>query len=367
VKSDAEFVGHVRELVAQLRDGHAYVTWDGTESQPFRRWPFTVADTVEGLVITSVLETWNDTPTPFERGDVLLEVDGETIPDRLARLERRINASTDGARRRWALVYGVYNESDPSRYKVRRADGSEHVIEAHAAARHPEVEVQESTLEPRRLADDVAYVRIPTFALADAAAWAAATPAERPALLAKDRDALRGAIAATEGCKALVLDLRGNGGGTDLLGYELAACLLGGSPVYYGLASKNLIGGWSSPSFHRASVEGDPPRFAGQLVVLIDEETFSTSDNLCRCLDDLHPDVTFVGRPTGGGTGAPRPAVTLGHSGVVVGFCTMRVVGPKGELIDGRGTQPDVLVRPTRESVLAGRDLDLEAALRAIR
>jgi C-terminal processing protease CtpA/Prc len=164
-----------------------------------------------------------------------------------------------------------------------------------------------------------------------------------------------------------VLDLRGNGGGTDLLGMDVAVSLIGGKPIYYGLSSRTLVGTWSKPHYYEAKSEGTPPRFAGQLVVLIDEATFSASDNLCRCLDDLHPDVTFVGRPTGGGTGAPRPAVTLEHSQVTVGFCTMRVLGPKGELIDGRGTLPDVPVRPTRESVLAGRDLDLEAALRAVR
>lgn len=367
VQSDGEFVGLVRELVAGLRDGHAFVNWSGEERWPFRRWPFTVADTADGLVITSVLETWNDTPTAFELGDTLLEVDGAPVAERLALAERRSNASTDGARRRWALATAVFNESDPSRYKVRRANGSEVLVEAHAAARLPEAEHQASGLESRRLAEDVAYLRIPTFAIADAEAWAAASPAERPELLAKDRAALRAAFAAAEGCKALVLDLRGNGGGTDLLGMEVAACLLGGEPVYYGLSSRRLLVGWSKPTYYSAEPGGTPPHFRGQLVVLIDEVTFSASDNRCRCLDDLHPDVTFVGRPTGGGTGAPRPAVTLTHSGVTVGFCTQRVVGPKGELIDGRGTPPDILVRPTRESVRAGRDLDLEAGLGAVR
>jgi C-terminal processing protease CtpA/Prc len=367
VSDDAQFVGLVREVVARLHDGHAYVAWDGEENQPFRRWPFTFTDTADGLVITSVVETWNRTPAAFERGDVLLEVDGVPVAERIARAEKRTNASTDGARRRWALARTPLNETDPSRYKVLRADGSECVIEAYAAARMPEPAPQSNAVEHRRLAEGVAYLCVPSFAFADSEAWAAASPSERPKLLERDRDALRAAIAAAEGCKALVLDLRGNGGGTDLLGMELAACLLGGEPVYYGLASTNLLGGWSSPSFYSARPEGSPPRFAGQLVVLIDEDTFSTCDNLCRCLDDLHPDVTFVGRPTGGGTGAPRPAVTLEHSGITVGFCTMRVVGPKGELIDGRGTVPDVLVRPTRESVLAGRDLDLEAALKAVR
>ena len=101
--------------------------------------------------------------------------------------------------------------------------------------------------------------------------------------------------------------------------------------------------------------------------MLIDEDAFSATDNLCRCLRDLHPDVTFVGRPTGGGTGAPGPFVKLKHSGAVITLCTIRVTGPKGDLIEGSGTAPDLVVRPTRAGVLAGRDEVLDAALSRVR
>ncbi|MFY9341534.1 MAG: S41 family peptidase [Planctomycetota bacterium] len=186
-------------------------------------------------------------------------------------------------------------------------------------------------------------------------------------LVAAEAAAIHAAFAQVAGSKALLLDLRGNGGGTDLLGMAVASCLLPKDSVYYRLASRGWFG-WSRLSPHRLRVAGDdPPRFAGQLLVLIDEGVFSTTDNLCRCLDDLHPDVTFVGRPTGGGTGAPRQCVTLTHSGALITFCTMRVAGPRGELIEGRGTVPDVPVPRTRDGVLAGRDVDLAAALARVR
>lgn len=366
VQDAAAFAGLLREFVAGLQDGHAHVQWSGEERLPFRRWPFTVADTAEGLVIDEVLPTWTRAPADVARGDVLLEVDGVSVARRIAAIERRTNASTDGGRRRMALQSVYYNEGDPARYKVRRSDGTEAIVEVAAADRHPEAEVRIRGIESRKLAADVAYIRIPTFALSDQKAWAAASAAERPGLLEHDIAAIRAAFANAVACKAIVLDLRGNGGGTDLLGMEVAACLLPADSVYYKLASRGWFG-WVKPAPHRLHVQGAPPPFGGQLVVVIDEGVFSATDNLCRCLDDLHRDVTFVGRPTGGGTGAPRPCVTLTHSRAVITFCTMRVYGPGGELIEGRGTQPDVLVSRTRDDVLAGRDAELEAALRAVR
>jgi C-terminal processing protease CtpA/Prc len=366
VHDAAAFVGLLREFVAGLQDGHAHVKWSGDERLPFRRWPFTVVDTAEGLVIDEVLPTWTQKPAGVARGDLLLEVDGVAIAQRIATAERRTNASTDGGRRRTALQSVWFNEGDPARYKVRRSDGTEAIIEAAAAARHPEAEVRVQGIESRKLEADVAYVRIPTFAYCDQKAWAAASADQRPGLLEQDIAAIRTAFASAAGCKAIVLDLRGNGGGTDLLGMEVAACLLPADSVYYQLASRGWFG-WSKPSPQRLHVNGTPPLFGGQLVVLIDEGVFSTTDNLCRCLDDLHRDVTFIGRPTGGGTGAPRPCVTLTHSGAVITFCTMRVYGPAGGLIEGRGTQPDVLVSRNRNDVIGGRDAELESALRAVR
>ncbi len=366
VRDDAGFAGLVREFVASLQDGHAWVHWPGKEPQPFRRWPFTVADTADGILIDEVLPAWNDAPVELQRGDTLVAIDGVPIADVVAAIERRTFASTPGSRRRWALRAAVYGESDPRRYTVRRGGGDEIVVNAAAAKGRPAAN-SAAPVEFWQVADGVAGVRITAFAHHDAAAWAKAAPNERDALLAQEIAAIRAAFARAVGNKALVLDLRGNGGGTDLLGMQVAACLLPKGFSYYGLASRGWLGGWSRPNLHRPRVVGEPPSFGGQLLVLIDEDSFSVTDNLCRCLRDLHSDVTFVGAPTGGGSGAPRPCITLPHSGVVVTVCTLRVTGPKGELIEGRGTVPDVPVRRTRAGVLAGTDEVLLAALARVR
>jgi C-terminal processing protease CtpA/Prc len=101
-------------------------------------------------------------------------------------------------------------------------------------------------------------------------------------------------------------------------------------------------------------------------VLLIDAGTFSTASNFARCLRDLHPALSVVGRPDGAGTGAPRRIVQLPHSKVEITLCTHRVRGPAGAITEGNSTQPDVAVTWSREDLRTGRDPDLEAALRLL-
>jgi C-terminal processing protease CtpA/Prc len=197
--------------------------------------------------------------------------------------------------------------------------------------------------------------------------WLQAKPEEREPFLAEGKARIEAIVAELEQRQAqgLVIDLRGNGGGTDALGIHLAERLLGRPFVYFQLSAQDDEGGWRLPGGITYG-QGDHARYSGPLALLVDGRSFSTTDNFARCLDDLHPECTIVGRPSGGGTGAPRALVTATHSKAVVGACTMRVLGPKGRLTEGRGTVPDVAVRWTRADVLAGRDPDLEAALAAV-
>jgi C-terminal processing protease CtpA/Prc len=242
----------------------------------------------------------------------------------------------------------------------------------------------ERFIEFRRLTDDVVYIRL------------ASLRAEAAAPDLKDQgplDPSGHAIAALDAAKAriseafskamgascLVLDLRGNSGGTDLLGSHVAMHLVPGEFTYFklqtrfspqlrtvpGFEDSAATNGWSSP------VEWGPPRpptvtaFPGFIVVLQDERCFSTTDNLLACLRDFLPRdrARFVGRPSGGGTGAPRPVVTLPESGATLTLTVMKVYSPEGRLIEGRGTIPDRLVEWSWDDVVEGRDADLDAGL----
>ncbi|HZL99487.1 MAG TPA: S41 family peptidase, partial [Planctomycetota bacterium] len=357
----AEFDESLRRFVAGMKDGHAGVELPGLPESRLRVWPFTVADAVEGILVDAVAEGTPD----LKPGDLLLSADRRPIESVIADAMALTSASTDGARRVLALSAMRRTDAPTVRCILQRPAGPLMELELATLPAEPGLAAPERPPREtahRRLEGDIGYLRIGHFVAPDAAAWATATPEQRPALIEPLVAPFRQAFAELADTRALILDLRGNPGGTDLAGMEVARHLLPPGATYFQLQGRLEDGEWATISQHGFPPEPGVPRYERPLVVLIDERTFSTADNLSACLRDHLPEARFVGRPTGGGTGAPRP-ITLPRSGASVTFCTQRVYGPAGTLTEGRGTTPDVAVRWTREDLLTGADPDLAASL----
>jgi C-terminal processing protease CtpA/Prc len=101
------------------------------------------------------------------------------------------------------------------------------------------------------------------------------------------------------------------------------------------------------------------------VVVLLDAGSFSATDIFVNALEGWH-DVTLVGTPSGGGSARQIP-VTLPISRLSFTLASMASFQWSGQLHDGNGTQPDVLVYPDPESfLLDGRDNVLERAVEIV-
>lgn len=355
-----DFARALRRFVAGIRDGHAGWRVPGVDLQPSRRWPFTLVAVREGIMIDGVHDSAKQV---LARGDLVLAIDGRPIEEHIARQERVTSASSDGARRRAALQALPMTANHRVRVRMRR-QGQEPEQVVPCVPRKtivPQRSWRDIRRARRKIADGVHWFRPGPLTWPRESKWRGASPAQREQILSGEYEKLREVFAELKDAKALILDLRGNPGGTDLLGQALASHLIEPGYAYFGLSAQR-DGRWREPFQVRPKHGADHPRFSGRLVVLIDESTFSTADNLAACLRDAHPNATFIGQPTGAGTGAPRE-FTLPNTKAVVSFCTMRVYSPRGTLIEGIGVWPDIAIVPSRDDLLQGRDVALEEAM----
>jgi C-terminal processing protease CtpA/Prc len=327
-RRDGDFATTLRQIVAALGDGHADVT-SPCDPPYVGVWPIRVVDTREGVAVSEV----SDASLPIKVGDRVVSVNGQPIDELVAARARLIAAATDAVRRYRALW--LLPTMGHATIALVHPDGR--TLEVAVPARP--APSPEPRIQTRKLPGNLGYLRIRSFVVPDQKAWLTAGPAEREALLAAPSAEIDAAFRALDGTRALILDLRGNPGGTDLLSKRVARHLVA------------RVENW-----------GKFPIYRGRLAVLIDEGTCSAADNLVTALHDLRPETCFVGQPTSGSSGTPR-TITLQHSGASVTFCTIRVYGPGGDLIEGRGTAPSARVMPSRLDLVDKRDAALEKAL----
>ena len=98
------------------------------------------------------------------------------------------------------------------------------------------------------------------------------------------------------------------------------------------------------------------------VVVLMDEGSFSATDIFLGAMS-LAPNVTLMGVPSGGGSGRSR-VFDLPNSRLRVVLSTMASFRPDGQLYDGIGVAPDIVVPRTIEGIASGRDTQMAEARR---
>jgi carboxyl-terminal processing protease len=359
----ASFHRALNFYIAGLKDGHAFVHIPDSSRPGEYRWPFNLLEVAEGIMVHGVLKTL----TSPVNGDLLLAVDDRPVNDLIAQAELEVFASTDGARRRQAIRYLPKRDMlAERRFRFLGADGVEFEWTLNLPPYYktlPTPALLPSDRSHRILEDRVAYFRPGNFSPPPDSGWPG-PPEGRNAILAQsyaEFDQIFGSFADS---RALILDLRGNPGGTDLLGQFLIDRLVEPGYVYSQL-SQGQRESWLGFGKHGSSAEPGKNNFRGPLICLIDEATFSTADNVVACLADVHPDVRFVGRPNGAGTGAPR-SFELPRTGAKITFCTMRVRTPSGRMGEGISVKLDAPVTWTRDDVLQGRDPDLAKAMQLL-
>lgn len=162
------------------------------------------------------------------------------------------------------------------------------------------------------------------------------------------------AQARSENADGLIIDLRGNLGGLGIMATGLIGRLI----------DKELdLGDMNNPSgnlpFHAFPQEN---AYLGPVVVLVDSFSASTSEIFAAALQE-HKRARIIGRPT---LAAVLPStIDKLPNGDRLQYAIGDFVTAVGKVhLEGRGVTPDEIIPLEPESLLAGKDPDLEAALR---
>lgn len=196
--------------------------------------------------------------------------------------------------------------------------------------------ITQPAVDARLLPNDVGYVALRTFSLD-------AGPQVRQACLKL----------ATQGARAFVFDLRGNGGGYESAAEAVASVFVQSGPVVINEArgGKRVV--------TMAAGNALP---ASPLVVLVNGDSASGSELVAAAIADHHRGRLVGTRTFGKGlvqTMYPLP------DGAAIKLTTARYFTPAGRFIDGVGIDPDVVVDEPPDAQLGtlGKDPQLDRAL----
>jgi len=193
------------------------------------------------------------------------------------------------------------------------------------------------------LAPGVGYLRIPSFVGND---WAGEVD-----------EALGRMTSAT----AMVVDVRGNGGGSRAVATDIAGRFADRVRTFGYLRYRNGPGHGDFTDFVAETVEPrGARRFSGPVVVLTSRRDYSSAEDFVLAMRSL-PRTTVVGDTTGGASGGP--IVRELANGWTYQISQWIEYTPARQVFEGIGLAPDVVVKSGAASLATNQDVVIDRAL----
>jgi C-terminal processing protease CtpA/Prc len=340
--SDIEYRDIVASMLAELNDGHT----DIAEPFPAFVWQFgTLRAVGDQTVIAEIGQVGQD--AGLAPGDVVLSINGRSVDDAISALPPRLRVgSTSWNSRAWALqnIFTLWGDARSMRVTVRDVNERERTVTLEAPTQPEHIEDTMPIITGERLPSGFGLIRIPRFY------------GSGRAIMVGEFDAVLDSLADAPG---IIIDVRGNDGGSSLTASEMAGRLLAGdfnyAREYYRqrLPSRMWLGVGERMVYPRA------PQYTGRIVLVIDERVMSSGEEFVLMLADSGRAQT-VGRTTAGSSGNPLVFPLAG--GAVARFSSGDLRRISGERLEGAGITPDIPVIWTIDDVRTGHDPDISAA-----
>jgi len=346
-KSTAEYYQVLERFYALLQDGHTGVyPPEQLQTIPV---PFQTR-LIDGRVLIIGAYDNKFDMQGVKPGDEIVSIDGQPVKDwAQQKVAPYVTASSPQDRDERLYYRGLMRGKEGTTFHlvVRTPDGQE---SAHAFAVGYHDPAPEFAI--KMLPGNVAYVALNEFENnTDADQWDKHWPEILKA-------------------KAVILDMRSNGGGNDGVGAHILATLIDRPTPGPRQESPEWIAtykawGQAQPML-RYPAESLPPdpahHFAGKVVMLTSANTFSAAEDAVVLFATSKRGL-IVGEPTGGSTGQPLSFNLPG--GGTARVCSKHDSFPDGKEFVGVGVIPDVAAHVTRADLVQGTDSVLDAGIRA--
>ena len=342
---DAAYHRLVADMLDELRDGHAFLA----QPHPVERWRFGALADADGQAVIADLDD-AARAAGLARGDIVVAVNGRSVDETIAALHPTLRAaSTPWGERAWGLhnLLAAWDDARELTVAVIGADGTARTVTLTVPAQSEQRSEPGPTVTGRWLVSGVGLIRIPTFG------------GSREALVAE----FDAALDALMNAPALILDVRGNGGGSSAAAAEMAGRLLAEPFEYARECYRQRLPErlWLACSARQVRPRG--PRYAGPAAVLIDARTGSSAEEFALLLVESGRAVA-VGRTSGGTAGSPLAFPLTSGGSVRFSSGDLRLLN--GQRLEGQGIAPAVTVRWTRDDWRSGADPDVAAAERLL-
>lgn len=181
----------------------------------------------------------------------------------------------------------------------------------------------------------------------------------------KDYDQLYIALNEFANAPGLIIDVRGNGGGSEPLAQEFAGCFIDDPKLYakHITIDSEMPGGFSAPRERILRPNKLRPQYRGKVAVLTGPVVMSSCEAFVLMMKQV-PGCILVGQTTQGSSGNPQPH-DLGN-GVTVYLPSWQAMLPDGTCFEGKGIKPDITVNAGPEQ-FKHDDLVLAEALKQLR
>jgi carboxyl-terminal processing protease len=353
-KTDAELYSVLRQMLGELKLSHFGIFPPDAEMQTAQSASGVIGvdlKMLEGKAVISQVQTGSTAEqSGLKTGFIVEKIDGKAVAELLAPLDDSLSKRNvpEAQRRlyRELTLRSIVNGRAATKAKIEVSDGKNQaqVFDVPRVEHKGEMSLavgnfppQEVVFEAKRLADNIGYIRFNIWVI--------------PQMM-KIREAIR----LMKDTSGIVFDLRGNPGGLGGMAPGIAGLLV---------KEQTSLGSMKSRDNEiKFIVYPQPNTYQGKIVVLTDYGSASTSEIFAAGLQEIGR-AKVIGETS---AGAVLPSVFEKlPTGAIFQYVVSDYKTPKNILLEQRGAIPDTEIKLTRESLLEGRDLQLEEAVKQIK